>query len=54
MKTVKKLNAKGEVDIRRVDDGTADRLVKGEGWHYCGKVEWKKVNWPGAPKEKAE
>jgi len=49
MKTVKK-NAGEEVEVRRVTDQVAHTMVKGEGWSYCPKSEWKKTHKPQAPK----
>jgi len=38
MKTIKN----NEETVRRVDDSTADMLIKSGSWFYCGKEEYKK------------
>ena len=40
MKTVKKMNLKGEMEYKRVNDSEGNNLTR-VGWNFCPKTEWK-------------
>ena len=40
MKTLKKMNPKGEMEYKRVNDSDGNNLTR-VGWSYCPKTEWK-------------
>tara|TARA_R110001592_G_scaffold64818_8_gene199236 strand:+ start:7021 stop:7263 length:243 start_codon:yes stop_codon:yes gene_type:complete len=47
MKTVKNNNE----DVKRIDDSTAEMLVKSGSWFYCSKEEYKKLRKSVKPKK---
>jgi len=40
MKTLKKMNLKGEMEYKRVNDSEGNNLTR-VGWNFCPKTEWK-------------
>ena len=40
MKTLKKMNLKGEMEYKRVNDSEGNNLAR-VGWNFCPKTEWK-------------
>ena len=40
MKTIKKMNLKGEMEYKRVNDSEGNNLTR-VGWNFCPKTEWK-------------
>mgnify|MGYP000949059267 CR=1 FL=1 len=40
MKTIKKMNLKGEMEYKRVNDSEGNNLTR-VGWNFCPKIEWK-------------